>query len=88
MVGEQMVYSSSPKEVPPFRTYLNTTVGKTTLSLLFPFNVSTDITTIESNTTKDGGYIYNLQGQRVGTTDNLHSLPHGIYIINGKKTTH
>ena len=88
MVGEQMVYSSSPKEVPPFRTYLNTTVDKTTLPLLFPFNVSTDITTIESIATKDGGYIYNLQGQRVGTTDNLHSLPHGIYIINGKKTTH
>lgn len=31
------------------------------------------------------GYIYNLQGMRVATLSQWDNLPHGIYIINGKK---
>lgn len=29
--------------------------------------------------------VYNLQGIRVGTADRLHTLPAGIYIVNGRK---
>ena len=29
--------------------------------------------------------IYNLQGQMVGTPDQWHTLPRGLYIVNGKK---
>lgn len=31
------------------------------------------------------GYIYNLQGMRVATLSQWDNLPHGIYLINGKK---
>lgn len=29
--------------------------------------------------------VYNLQGMKVGTKDQLDNLPHGLYIVNGKK---
>ena len=34
---------------------------------------------------KANGKVYNLRGQLVGTADCLGNLPHGIYVINGKK---
>lgn len=33
----------------------------------------------------ESNIVYDLQGRRVGTTDNQNSLPKGIYIIRGKK---
>ena len=34
---------------------------------------------------KTDGVVYNLQGMKVGTEDEWEYLPHGLYIINGKK---
>jgi hypothetical protein len=44
-----------------------------------------DFTTGISNvaTTKENGYVYDLQGRRVGNS--LQGLPHGIYIMDGNK---
>ena len=33
----------------------------------------------------DSNSVYNISGQRVGGTNDLNSLPKGIYIVNGKK---
>ena len=44
---------------------------------------SSGIQTVRTNV--DSGYIYNLQGVRVGRLDEFSLLPHGIYIVGGKK---
>ena len=86
--GTQMTYHDEPIAVAPFRTYLHSSLGTSTLPLLLPFAPSTGIDMVESDPTEHSGYIYNMLGQRVGNAADLPSLPHGIYIINGKKTTH
>lgn len=44
-----------------------------------------EITASGASNSKDG-IIYNLQGQKVASTgEALSSLPHGIYVMNGKK---
>ena len=45
----------------------------------------TDIDGIAADDENDGQEIYNLNGQRV--SDDLNSLPAGVYIINGNKVT-
>lgn len=48
--------------------------------------VPSGIEILDNNNTKAGFNVYNMKGQIVksGTTD-LNTLPHGIYIVNGKK---
>lgn len=86
--GSQMVYHSSPTSVQPFRAYLSSSLDMSVLPLLLPFGQNTGIATVDSNREEHEGYIYNLQGQRVGHAVDLPSLPRGLYIINGKKITH
>ena len=47
------------------------------------YSKTTGITTIQREIEND--VVYNLQGVKVGTRNQLKSLPHGIYIIGGKK---
>ncbi len=35
--------------------------------------------------TNETGVVYNLQGIKIGTTDDVKALPAGLYIVNGKK---
>ena len=88
--GPQMTFHAETTNVPPFRFYLTDAAlnDAESLPLLLPRAISTGITQVDSGTAPAINYIYNTQGQRVGTIDDLPSLPHGIYIIKGKKTIH
>ena len=44
-----------------------------------------ELSTIMPATLPDDTPIYDICGRRVGTLENGHSLPRGIYIVNGKK---
>lgn len=48
-----------------------------------PDDVITGVADVTVNT--DPEAVYNLQGIRVGTTDKLHTLPAGLYIVGGRK---
>ena len=45
----------------------------------------TAVRSLSGNNHSDTTVIYDLNGRKVGTVAQLHSLPKGIYIINGKK---
>lgn len=45
----------------------------------------TTVRSLSGNNHSDTTVIYDLNGRKVGTVAQLHSLPKGIYIINGKK---
>ena len=45
----------------------------------------TAVHSLSGNNHSDTTVIYDLNGRKVGTVAQLHSLPKGIYIINGKK---
>lgn len=49
--------------------------GETPTGIRIPTTVATD----------SPKSVYTLQGTRVGTSDNMSHLPHGIYIVGGKK---
>ena len=57
----------------------------TSLSIGFGDDGSTGIFNILNVPQKTNSAIYNLRGEKVGTTDDMPRLPKGIYIINGKK---
>lgn len=57
----------------------------TSLSIGFGDDGSTGIFNILNAPQKTSSAIYNLRGEKVGTTDDMPRLPKGIYIINGKK---
>ena len=88
--GPEMVYRSEPVAVAPFRFHLSahTAEGTSSLPLLLPRPISTGISKVTDGCLPSDTYIYNIQGQRVGSITDLPTLPHGIYIVNGKKTIH
>ena len=88
--GPQMLFQAASSSVAPFRFYLSdpSLSGTDTLPLLLPRPISTGISQAKSEPSTADGYIYNIQGQRMGTVADLPSLPRGIYIIQGKKTIH
>ena len=45
----------------------------------------TAVRSLSSNNHSDTTVVYDLNGRKVGTVAQLHSLPKGVYIINGKK---
>lgn len=73
--------------VPAFRAYFSaSSVGSTATSLGINFggNDTAGISTIEAQQDKPAT-VYDLRGMKVGTVDQISTLPKGIYIINGKK---
>ena len=50
-------------------------------------NINNDASGIENISSESGqnGNVYNFQGQKLREDGNTNSLPHGLYIINGKK---
>ena len=61
--------------------------GKLSLSdkpkYLSEYNTPTAIQSASGTMRQASGIVYDLQGRKVGTSEN--ALPHGIYIIDGKK---
>ena len=61
--------------------------GKLSLSdkpkYLSEYNTPTAIQSASGTIRQASGIVYDLQGRKVGTSEN--ALPHGIYIIDGKK---
>ena len=61
--------------------------GKQTLSdkpkYLSEYNTPTAIQSVSGNMRQKSGIVYDVLGRKVGTSEN--ALPHGIYIIDGKK---
>lgn len=67
-----------------FKAYYNTTSTQAAKGFILDFTGDTTATpTIESALSPAPTRIYTIQGHYVGT--NLQSLPHGLYIIDGKK---
>ncbi len=87
----KLYYITKAKPIGGLKAYLKptTTVAMNAkLSVNFnDDNTITGIKEIKTNETKKqkSQHIYNINGQLVGTIDNMPKLSKGIYIINGKK---
>ena len=85
--AEGSKFEKGNSTVGAFRAYFsNTSMGSTAASLgiIFGEGTTTGISTIEVQS-ENADAIYDLRGQKVGSANQLNSLPKGIYIINGKK---
>lgn len=86
VVANNKIYSCKNRtiKIKPYRWYI--TSEKTATAKEFLLNISTGIQNMEyRETKKNTSAIYNLQGMKVADADTRNSLPHGIYICNGKK---
>ena len=86
--GDYFERKSSAQHVDPFRAYFDVvTYTNFTSSLSIGFNTfeATAIFNIKRASIEDNEAVYNLQGVKVGTTDQKDCLPKGVYIINKKK---
>lgn len=86
--GDYFERKSSAQEVDPFRAYFDVvTYTNFTSSFSIGFNKiqPTALFNIKRTPVEDINAVYNLQGIKVGTTDQKSTLPKGIYIINKKK---
>ena len=50
-----------------------------------PGDIQTGMKMLQKAETQSNGIIYDTAGRQVGTTRSFNQLPHGIYIINGRK---
>lgn len=48
----------------------------------------TALRTISASGASVSTYIYDLNGRKVGTAAQLHTLPKGVYVVNGRKIVH
>lgn len=86
VVANNKIYSCKNRtiKIKPYRWYI--TSEKAATAKEFLLNISTGIQNTEyRETKKNTSAIYNLQGMKVADADTRNSLPHGIYICNGKK---
>ena len=93
--GSKFALSTSEQTVPAFHAYyqyINDAIASSsnvkTLNIAFYDEKATDINTVtipsETNLTPDAP-IYNTSGQMVGSYKMFDKLPHGVYIVGGKK---
>lgn len=86
VVANNKIYSCKNRtiKIKPYRWYI--TSEKAATAKEFLLNIGTGIQNMEyRETKKNTSAIYNLQGMKVADADTRNSLPHGIYICNGKK---
>lgn len=71
----------------PFHAYLgSTSTGYDAYKIKFKDGeYALGITNIENTDENNVKDVYDLNGIKVGTSDNLNELPHGFYIVGGKK---
>lgn len=86
----KLYYITKTKNIGGLKAYFKPNTPEATnvkLSVGFDNNIITGIHEITNDIVKDQKVkkIYNINGQIVGTTDNMPQLNKGIYIINGKK---
>ncbi len=85
--------NSSNADLSAFRWYLSMEDRNSTLSKMpakikivcIDDDTTTDISEVEVTSTDENAPVYDLNGRLVGRKDQMHHLPKGVYIINGKK---
>lgn len=76
--------STTGNTIKGFRAYFKVPAGTSDAKLSFGgIDTSIDSVTIDGQRLKTDGQVYNLNGQRVGSS--LNGLAKGIYLMNGKK---
>ncbi|MGI6243030.1 MAG: reprolysin-like metallopeptidase [Prevotella sp.] len=82
---------SDNSEIPAHTAYVrlykydnNQHVKEVVLDVSALGNIANGISSV-STSQKNTDYVYDLQGRRVASSANFNSLPHGIYIVNGRK---
>ena len=76
--------STNGNTIKGFRAYFKVPAGTSDAKLSFGgIDTSIDSVTIDGMSLKADGQVYNLNGQRVGSS--LNGLAKGIYLMNGKK---
>ena len=76
--------STTGNTIKGFRAYFKVPAGTSDAKLSFGgIDTSIDSVTIDGMSLKADGQVYNLNGQRVGSS--LNGLAKGIYLMNGKK---
>ena len=83
--GEKFVFVSDESTVPPFRACLVGGEPSCTSIIILGPEMPDAIQNVEEMSSQTAGVVYNILGTRVGVLGNLHSLPKGLYIVNGKK---
>ena len=83
------LFGEGTSDTPSVSAYLNALqayfVSSVSGDVGCQIDVNTAINGVQSVPSSDPISIYNINGQRVRHTNDIQSLPKGIYIVNGKK---
>ena len=90
--NNKFYYSKGTAKMKAFRAYFefqdelkDKSAGVSNAKISFFVDETTGISDIKSKTKVDSDAVYNINGQYVGKSVDMNTLPKGVYIINGKK---